>query len=399
MKRYSIGEVCSILDVPAHTLRYWEQEIDLLRPKKDDGGRRSYAEADLQLLYRLKYLLYTRKFTLSGAKHQLISDSNPGRTGHVGPVRELRSDLFSLLSTVQSLKLNASMRSELPELYRTRSDAPHLERVWRQTDPRKRLALSRALDTMPDYWVDHVKRLSAPGRLLNDTRQTAVRPTLTMQNLSSGPDDSALRDMRAGTVSLLWVPGTPDDIARGIDSRVLDQVPLIYIAADREKTDMLDDIRRRRPLGSRIRFISRYEIPVLSPDGHLQVDAEGTIRTVPSVLPQALVCATLPQVRAQLMNCGVSTLGLLVGSLRGDLDHRLLALHKKTHASLTIAVRKRDGRVSLSGPLWCDLGFLGQASRPAYTDLEQQHPTGTAADLRIGTIVERAAVSNVVLLE
>lgn len=399
MKRYSIGEVCSILDVPAHTLRYWEQEIDILRPKKDDGGRRSYTEADLQLLYRLKYLLYTRKFTLSGAKHQLIADSNPGRTGHVGPVRELRSDLFALLNTVQSLKLDASMRSELPELYRTRSDAPHLERVWRQTDPHKRLALSRALDTMPDYWVDHVKRLSAPGRLLNDTRQAVVRPTVKMQSLSSTSAESVLTDMRAGSVSILWVPRTADDIARGIDSRVLDQVPMIYVAADGEKTDMLDAIRRRRPLGSRIRYISSYEIPVLSPDGHLQVDTEGTIRTVPSVLPRALVCATLPQVRAQLMNCGVSTLGLLVGSLPDDLDHRPVALHKKTHASLTIAVRKREGRVSLSGPLWCDLGFLGQASRRAYTDLEQQHPTGTAGDLRIGTIVERAAVSNVVLIE
>ncbi|MFW6234717.1 MAG: hypothetical protein ACOC4I_05010, partial [Spirochaetota bacterium] len=254
-------------------------------------------------------------------------------------------------------------------------------------------------DAMPDYWVDHVRRLSAPGRLLNDTRQAAVQPTMSMQKLSSKTEDSTFTDVRAGTVSLLWFPRTSDDISRGLYSPILDTVPVIYVAADRENTGMLDAITRRRPMGSRVRLVSSFQIPLLSMDGQLQVNPDGSIRTVSSVLPQALVCATLPQVRAQLLSSGVSTLGLFLGSLPSDIDYRLVSLHKRTHASLSIAVRKRAGRAMLSGPLWCDLGFLGGATRAAYAISDEQHPAGNASELRIATIVERAAVSNVVLID
>ena len=69
---YSIGEVSERFDVPAHVLRYWEQEFTQLRPKKKGGsGARLYQEKDLRTIERIKELLYDRRFTIAGARSQL----------------------------------------------------------------------------------------------------------------------------------------------------------------------------------------------------------------------------------------------------------------------------------------------------------------------------------------
>lgn len=52
-------------------LRYWESEFKLLRPKKNRGGQRVYRRQDLELVQRLKQLLYEERLTLEGAKKRL----------------------------------------------------------------------------------------------------------------------------------------------------------------------------------------------------------------------------------------------------------------------------------------------------------------------------------------
>ena len=49
--------------------------IPSLAPKKDIGGRRSYSSRDLQIIFRLKYLIQEKKFTIEGARNQLIEDA------------------------------------------------------------------------------------------------------------------------------------------------------------------------------------------------------------------------------------------------------------------------------------------------------------------------------------
>src|SRR5207237_6211890 len=55
---YRIGEVESLTGVPAYVLRYWESEFKLLRPKKNPAGQRVYRQRDLDLVRRIKTLLY-----------------------------------------------------------------------------------------------------------------------------------------------------------------------------------------------------------------------------------------------------------------------------------------------------------------------------------------------------
>src|SRR5207302_7542230 len=75
---YRIGEVESITGVPAYVLRYWESEFRLLRPKKNPAGQRVYRQRDLDLVRRIKTLLYDERLTLEGAKKRLLSESRRG---------------------------------------------------------------------------------------------------------------------------------------------------------------------------------------------------------------------------------------------------------------------------------------------------------------------------------
>ncbi len=61
---YRIGEVEAITTVPAYVLRYWESEFKLLRPKKNPAGQRLYRPRDLELVQRIKTLLYEERLTL-----------------------------------------------------------------------------------------------------------------------------------------------------------------------------------------------------------------------------------------------------------------------------------------------------------------------------------------------
>ena len=77
---YRIGEVEEIAAVPAYVLRYWESEFKLLRPKKNPAGQRLYRRRDLDLVQRIKTLLYDERLTLEGARKRLLAESRRTNT-------------------------------------------------------------------------------------------------------------------------------------------------------------------------------------------------------------------------------------------------------------------------------------------------------------------------------
>jgi DNA-binding transcriptional MerR regulator len=68
---YKIGEVCEILGVEAHVLRYWETEFPNLSPPKNKSGQRTYRPKDIELLLEIRGLLYEEGFTIAGARKRL----------------------------------------------------------------------------------------------------------------------------------------------------------------------------------------------------------------------------------------------------------------------------------------------------------------------------------------
>ena len=71
---FKIGEVCDITEVQAHVLRYWESEFPMLAPQKNRAGQRTYRKRDVEMVLRIKELLYEDQYTIAGAKKKLSSE-------------------------------------------------------------------------------------------------------------------------------------------------------------------------------------------------------------------------------------------------------------------------------------------------------------------------------------
>lgn len=71
---FKIGEVCELVGVQAHVLRYWETEFSMLSPQKNRSGQRSYRRRDVEIALRIKELLYDELFTIAGAKKKLQNE-------------------------------------------------------------------------------------------------------------------------------------------------------------------------------------------------------------------------------------------------------------------------------------------------------------------------------------
>ena len=72
---FKIGEVASITGVKPNVLRYWESEFGSFSPSKGRSKQRQYQKKDIELVLRLKHLLYHDGFTIAGARKALRSAS------------------------------------------------------------------------------------------------------------------------------------------------------------------------------------------------------------------------------------------------------------------------------------------------------------------------------------
>ena len=67
----TISEVSKVLDVPQHVLRFWETKFPQVKPLKRGGGRRYYRPEDVDLLRRIRDLLYSEGYTIKGVQRLL----------------------------------------------------------------------------------------------------------------------------------------------------------------------------------------------------------------------------------------------------------------------------------------------------------------------------------------
>ncbi|MGE5386018.1 MAG: MerR family transcriptional regulator [Betaproteobacteria bacterium] len=103
-KRYfTIGEVSELCGVKPHVLRYWEQEFTQLKPVKRRGNRRYYQHHEVLLVRRIRELLYSEGFTISGARNRLGEAAMAGETGDdlENGSRNLRAELQSVIELLR----------------------------------------------------------------------------------------------------------------------------------------------------------------------------------------------------------------------------------------------------------------------------------------------------------
>ena len=92
---FRIGEVAALLAVEPYVLRYWETEFPSLAPKKSGTGHRMYRRKDVELLLKIKHLLYEKRFTIEGARQWLHSESKEPKEIKPKLSRHLQPDLFT----------------------------------------------------------------------------------------------------------------------------------------------------------------------------------------------------------------------------------------------------------------------------------------------------------------
>lgn len=91
---FKIGEVCDIVDVQAHVLRYWETEFPMLSPQKNRSGQRSYRRRDVEIALRIKELLYDELYTIAGAKKKLQLELRETSRLKIVPAEPIRPETF-----------------------------------------------------------------------------------------------------------------------------------------------------------------------------------------------------------------------------------------------------------------------------------------------------------------
>jgi DNA-binding transcriptional MerR regulator len=94
---YKIGEVCKSADLQPYVLRYWETEFPQLSPNKSGGGQRLYTKRELEIILRIKELLYKEGFTIAGAKKKLETDAleaanPPAATAEAAPAARVSNE-------------------------------------------------------------------------------------------------------------------------------------------------------------------------------------------------------------------------------------------------------------------------------------------------------------------
>lgn len=68
---FRIGEVSKLIGVEPYVLRYWESEFPDIKPSKSKSGQRLYKRRDVEMLQKIKELLYEERYTINGARKRL----------------------------------------------------------------------------------------------------------------------------------------------------------------------------------------------------------------------------------------------------------------------------------------------------------------------------------------
>lgn len=110
---YTIGEVSNLLELKPYVIRFWETEFPQLKPRKDHGRNRQFTEEHIELLKKIKDMLYNQKFTIDGARQKLKLERKAPE--------QIEIDLFSHTET-ETCHISANdkkkLLSELTEMKR-----------------------------------------------------------------------------------------------------------------------------------------------------------------------------------------------------------------------------------------------------------------------------------------
>lgn len=95
---YKIGEIAKAFEVNTSLIRFWENEFDILKPKKNKKGNRLFTEEDLKNLKLIYFLVKEKGFTLEGAKNKLKENPEKMKSNHhiILRLEEIKNELTQI---------------------------------------------------------------------------------------------------------------------------------------------------------------------------------------------------------------------------------------------------------------------------------------------------------------
>jgi len=381
MTIHSIGQVCKLLGLKPHTLRYWEENNPLLSGRRSASGRREYTDADLDLLMRMKRLVMEKRYTVEGARRLLAEEhAGPGGAGM------------------------AALAGARRELARARA----------RCAAGARLDIERMLGRIPGY-----HELAAPGRAAwlkalrgLDAGLAASVTGLLAKASPAGPPALELdadrfvdagEEARAGAgtafASLLYRPAYRlpalmsalnrlASVAAGSDGRS-ERLPRWYLFFDAELSLRLEGLvawlKAAVDRRCRLTAVALARFPAMDLEGRFRLDADGRLLRYPSGFAGVCSFVRSSTMLRVLEREDIRRLVLLPanGSASPARCAALLAVHEREAAHLTIDTYLESGGPArrTTGMYVIDRAFLA-GLRPDQVYRREVYGPGQSADNR-----------------
>lgn len=105
-KYYKIREVAEILNIPASTLRFWESQFTIIKPKRNQHGTRFYTPSDIETIRMVYYLVKEKGLKLDAAQEQIRYNHSGVSQKHkaIERLKNVRNELQSMLDALHSLR-------------------------------------------------------------------------------------------------------------------------------------------------------------------------------------------------------------------------------------------------------------------------------------------------------
>ncbi|WLR54744.1 MerR family transcriptional regulator [Mesobacillus subterraneus] len=106
---YSIKQVSELLDIPAVTIRAWENRYNVVAPTRTEGGHRLYSQKDVETLKWLKTQVHEKNIKISDAARQLQGSptaSSPAPSSQIDKYGELKEKLYQALINLDTQEAN-----------------------------------------------------------------------------------------------------------------------------------------------------------------------------------------------------------------------------------------------------------------------------------------------------
>ena len=107
-KYYKIGEVAEMLQLPITTLRFWEKEFSIIRPKRSDGNTRYYTPHDIENVRLVYYLVKEKGMKIEAARAEINRnrDNVSKRVEVIDRLRDIRNQLLQIKAAMDSIRFD-----------------------------------------------------------------------------------------------------------------------------------------------------------------------------------------------------------------------------------------------------------------------------------------------------